>query len=123
MLLLLLLFFFSDENPEPRVFLIRKYELLRTQTTKKGHNKQQHLIYKKEEREREREREKRNTVVQKLCVKMPSFSRTNENTRGALIPYSSELFLFFQNLFFRDPDLGIYYASLSRRELSHELGV
>ncbi len=121
MLLLLLLFFFSDENPEPRVFLIRKYELLRTQTTKKGHNKQQHLIYKKEERERERE--KRNTVVQKLCVKMPSFSRTNENTRGALIPYSSELFLFFQNLFFRDPDLGIYYASLSRRELSHELGV
>ena len=97
------------------------------QTTRKGHNKQQHLIiYKKEEREREREREKRkkrNTVVQKLCVKMPSFSRTNENTRGALIPYSSELFLFFQNLFFRDPDLGIYYASLSRRELSHELGV
>ena len=59
MLLLLLLFFFSDENPEPRVFLIRKYELLRTQTTKKGHNKQQHLIYKKEEREREREREKK----------------------------------------------------------------
>ena len=48
------------------------------QTTRKGHNKQQHLIiYKKEEREREREREKRkkrNTVVQKLCVKMPSFS-------------------------------------------------
>ena len=58
MLLLLLLFFFSDdENPEPRVFLIRKYELcVRTQTTKKGHNKQQHLIYKKEEREREREK-------------------------------------------------------------------
>jgi len=50
------------------------------QTTRKGHNKQQHLIiYKKEEKERERERErekrkKRNTVVQKLCVKMPSFS-------------------------------------------------
>ena len=46
------------KTPNLVYFLIKKYELLRTQTTKKGHNKQQHLIYKKEERERERERER-----------------------------------------------------------------
>ena len=49
---------------------------------------------------------------------------TSETTRNyLLIPNSSELLLFFQNLVLCDPHFRIYYVSLGRRELSHKLSV